>query len=303
MVSRGIHQFRNSLFSRLPGAAACGAAALAVVLAAGCGPHTLAAGGSHRRAPAEAQAPLPGAQALRLATEQHVTSFTGTFTVRLSGTRAATITGAMRARLEPEPAAYMAATLSRPGHASRTMREIITPHALYLGGGQMFIQRFGKPWVKAPAGSLRQPPRLSIGPVSWYAPRLDQPGSDPLGVAPVFRAAKDVHVTGTAMVDGVQTTRYSGIYQIPLRQAGIHGLKQRLERRLMRDLGWGRMRFSAWIDGRHQLRKLSFRGTLGPERMTVTMNFTSLNGPVAIPLPPPGQVGVAPSGVPDGRLV
>jgi hypothetical protein len=300
MDARGINKFRNSFVSRLPGAAACGAAALAVVLAAGCGSRPQAAGGSHRPAPAT----LPAAQALRLAAEQeqHVTTFTGTFTMRLSGVRDVTVTGAIRARLKPETAAYVAATFARPGHASHTAREVVTRHALYLNAGQVFTQRFGKPWVKVPAGSAHQPLRLDFGPVSWSARELGQ-GTGAFGEDAILRGAKDVHVAGTAMAGGVQTTRYSGIYQLPLGKAGIHGLKRRLERRLVRDLGFGRMRFSAWIDGRHQLRRLSVSGNLGPEHLAVTVIYTGLNEPVTIPSPPPGQVAVIPPGTPGGPLV
>lgn len=306
MDSRGIHEFRNSSFTRLTGAAACGAAALATVLAAGCGSHTQPAGASHRPARANAQATtVSAARALRLAAEQeqHLTSFTGTFTMRLSGMRAVTITGAMRARLTPGPAAYMEATFAMPGHAPRTMREIITRHTAYLNAGQMFNRKFGKPWVKVPAASLHQPPKLSLGPVSWSGPRLGQTGTGPWGEDVILTGAKNVRVAGTQMVGGVQTTHYSGIYQLPLRKAGVHGMKQRLERRLMRDLGFGRMRFSAWLDGRHQLRKLSVSGNLGPERMAVTLVYTGLNEPVTIPSPPPGQVAVIPSGTPGGPLI
>ncbi|HEY7432238.1 MAG TPA: hypothetical protein VH641_16055 [Streptosporangiaceae bacterium] len=304
MDSRGIHKFHNSLFRRLLGTSACGAAALAVVLAAGCGSHTQAAGASHRSAPATARAALPPAQALRLAAEQeqHVTSFTGTLTMRLSGMRGSTVTGAMRARLKPEPAYYLAATFARPGRAPRTMREVITGHTLYLNSGQMFTQRFGKPWVKVPAGPLHKLPSLNFGPVNWSGPRLGQAGTGPLGEDAMLTAATDVRVTGTQLVAGVQTTRYSGIYQLPLKTAGIHGKKQRLERRLMRDLGFGRMRLTACIDGRHQLRELSLRGNLGPERMTVTVIYTGLNEPVAIPVPPPGQVAEIPPGMPGSTL-
>jgi hypothetical protein len=297
MDSRGIHhKFRNSLFGRLLAGGACGATALTVVLAAGCGSHTQAPAASHRPAPAKA---------LRLAAEQeqHLTSFTATLTMRLSGMRAATITGVMRARLKPEPAMYIEATLARAGHASRSMREIMARHALYLSAGQRFTQKFGKPWVKVSPGSLQQSSQMNFGSVGFFGPRLGKSGTVSLGQDVMLTAAKDVHVDGVQMVGGVQTTHYSGIYQIPLKGRGVHGMSRRLQQKLARDLGLGRMRFSAWIDGQGHVRKLSLSGNLGPsERMTATVIYTGINEPVTVSPPPPGQVTVMPPGMPGGTL-
>jgi len=304
MDSRGIHRkFHSSHFGRTV-SAACGAATLAIVATAGCGSHTQVAGASHHPAASKAHAGSPAAQALRLAAEQeqHLTSFTATFTMRLSGRGAAAITGAVRARLKPDLAMNMEATLARPGRAPRSVREILTQHTLYFNGGQMFTQRYGKPWVEVPAGSLHRPPGLNFGPVDLFGPRLGKTGTASSGQNTMLAAAKHVRMAGSQMVGGVQTTRYSGIYQLPLGQTGIHGMKPWLERRLVRDLGLGRIRLSAWIDSRHQLRKLSFSENLGPERMTGTVTYTGLAEPVTVLPPPPGQVAAIPPGMASGTL-
>jgi hypothetical protein len=256
-------------------AAACAAAA---TLLAACG----AAGG------AASAKPLSPRQVITLAsdTADRATSVTGNYTVQAGTGPAEITTGTVSVRLKPTFLIGENLSVSADGQ-KLAMSEIISAQAIYLKEAALSGET-GKPWVKISLSSLS-------GGLGSLVSQLLQTAqnSNPLGQTQVLASAKDVRAHGTQVVDGVQTTRYTGSVTPA---AALKTLSPKLRASLapMLNLISGDIAFTVWIDGQHHVRKLIETETVSGQPVTVTMNITSINQPVHVTLPPASQVASMP---------
>jgi hypothetical protein len=104
-----------------------------------------------------------------------------------------------------------------------------------------------------------------------------------------------VRKVGTATVDGVPTTEYTGSYPV---SAGLAKLPASARAKLapqLRAMGLTTQTFKIWLDSQQQVRKVitSDQGT--SEQVTSTVQVTSINQPVRVSLPPAAQTATVPA--------
>jgi len=87
----------------------------------------------------------------------------------------------------------------------------------------------------------------------------------------------------------VQTTRYVGAFTpaaaIKMLAPNVRGELGPALRQVK-----GNIRFSVWIDGSDQIRKITESETVGSEQVSIVYTYVSFNQPVTITIPPASQV-------------
>jgi hypothetical protein len=268
-------------YLRYGGAAALCAAACALI--AGCGTGTSTSG-------AAAAKPLSPKQAITLASDNtsRASSLTGDYTVQVGSAGSELTTGTVVAQIRPTLLVSENLAVSAAGQ-KLSISEILSARAIYLKEAALSAQT-GKPWVKISLSSLSG----GIGSALTQLFQSAQNGN-PLEQTQMLAAGQNVRDDGTQVVDGVQTTHYSGSFT-----AGEAGkaLSPSLRKSVapMLNLLSGDITFNAWIDGQHQVRQLIETETVSGEPVTVTMHITSINQPVHISLPPARRVADMPGG-------
>jgi hypothetical protein len=270
-----------------------GLAAAALVLVTACAssrPGPGAPGAS------PARSTLMPQQALRAAETDadHLNSVVDTFSAQARGALPSSTTGTIRSRFRPTLVSS-ADIRSNLGGVNSRMRSITTDDAVYMnagptGGVASLPGTAGKPWIKfgltglkamagAMAGAMAEAGQAAQGPDISVHLRLSQ-------------LAKNVHVAGTQLIDGVLTTEYAGSY----RPADVlNALPASERKKLTKELpstfsGSDLVSFREWIDGQHHLRKRVEVGTAAGTTTTSTDHFTAFNQPVHVTLPPASQV-------------
>ena len=109
----------------------------------------------------------------------------------------------------------------------------------------------------------------------------------------VLTASKNVHVVGTEVVNGVETTNYRGTVTASTALATLRPSLRKELAPLLR-LVTGGIHFDVWIDVQHVTRRLVEVEPIAGEQATVTLNVTAVNQPVQVTLPPASQVGILP---------
>jgi len=260
---------------RRAAAVALGAGALA--LAAGC---STGSGGS----PGATGSPrLTAHQAISLAANdtQRVNSMAGNFTVGV-GTAGST-SGTVQLRLKPSLLAHETISANLDGQ-KLAIEEVLSSTAIYIK------EPFGgKPWAEIPFSELKGGLGSSLASLLQSA----QAGN-PAEQTRLLTGSKNVHVVGTATIDGVQTTHYAGTLTpsealSALPAATRKGLAPELK------LVTGDISFNAWIDGQHVARKVVEVETVSGQTVNLTFNVTAVNQPVQITPPPASQVAVLPT--------
>lgn len=166
--------------------------------------------------------------------------------------------------------------------------EILNAKAIYLKEAALSAET-GKPWTKITLSSLSG----GLGSTLAQLFQSAQNGN-PLEQTQMLAAARDVRAVGTQVVDGVQTTHYTGSLTP---RAAVSALSPSLRKSVapMLSLFTGDIKFNVWIDGQHQVRKIIEIETISGQPVTVTMTITSINQPVRITLPPASQVANMPT--------
>lgn len=214
----------------------------------------------------------------------HASSLTGEYSVR-AGTAAAEITtGMVSMQIKPAFLASENITILAAGQTLH-LSEILSSKAIYVKESALSAQ-VGKPWAEIPAS------RLSGGTGNTLAQQFQSAqNGNPLEQAQMLAAAHDVRATGTQVVDGVRTTRYTGSLA-PAAAASALSPSLRKSFTPMLSLFSGDIKFNVWIDGQHQMRKIIETETVSGQPVTATMAITSIDQPVRITLPTPSQVAI-----------
>jgi hypothetical protein len=247
---------------------------------AGCTASTTGASGSAK--------PPNARQAIALASDdtQRANSMAGTLSMRLGSGTAETMTGTIQ--MQRVPSLLFDENLSIPADGQTLpVTEIVSATALYLKEPTL-SRETGKPWLEVPFSDLS-------GNLGSTLARLFQSAQsgNPLEQTQMLAASKNVRAVGTQVIDGVQTTHYTGSFTP---SAAVSALSPSLRGavRPMLSVLTGDIRFNAWIDAQHQVRRVIEAETVGGQPVTVTMNVTAINQPVHIAPPAASQVALLP---------
>lgn len=267
--------------SSSPGNSASGRASGSASASASSGGSSGSAGGS-----------LTAAQAIKDAAQraQKATSYAADVTVQTSGTASSTITGTLEQQTSPSPLAVadFSSVTVQGQQLQGGMQEIVNSDAIYLKLAQLARQT-GKPWIKIPGSGLSQLGGASLS-------QLLQNGSnDPLVQTQMLSSSTDVKKVGTATINGVKTTEYTGTYPI---SAGLSRLPSATRSKIasqLQAMGLTTEHFTVWLDGQQQVRKVvsSAKGT--SEQVASTVTVTSVNQPVHATIPPASQIATVPA--------
>lgn len=261
----------------------------AALLAAGCG------SGSASHPAAQAMSPM---QAITLAASQakKVSSFASTLSVTMSGAVTGTMAGAMQIRTKPSLLAGADfSTLDFGGqNVPGGMQEILTSKTIYLKLA-LLSQQLHKPWAAIPFAALHKGTGVSLSQLTQQVQ-----SNNPLVQTQMLAAAKNVRTVGTQIIGGVTTTHYTGSYPVAAGIAKLPSGLRAAESKGLQALGIRVVEFNAWIDAQHQIRKIVIHENGSTERMTVTLQVTSINQPVSVSLPPASQVATIPASALQG---
>jgi hypothetical protein len=234
---------------------------------------------------------MSAAQALTLAASaaQKVNSFAATLTVSSSGALATHISGSLEEQVRPTLLASEKLSLTSQGTAvPGGIQALLTGNAIYMKMSTL-AKLLGKPWVKIPFSSLKKRTGVSLAPLIHQLQ-----GNNPLAQAQMLRAASNVHEVGSATVGGVSTTEYAGTLDIAKSLAKLDPSLRKLVGPAMEATGITTANFHVWVDGQHQVRKLTESEHGNGTSFTTVMTITSINQPVHITPPPASQVAGLP---------
>lgn len=196
--------------------------------------------------------------------------------------------GTVQMQLKPTLLAEVAGEVAAGGQ-SLHLTEILTSKAIYLKLAEL-SQETGKPWTEIPFSGL---PGKSSALMTQLMQGVEN--DNPASQAKMVSASKNVHVAGTQVVDGVQTTKYSGSYTPA---AALAVLTPSERQTLAGDLKGltGQVHYTEWIDAQHQVRKTVVTETVNGQQVVLTFNITAINQGVHVKLPPRRRVAVLPAG-------
>jgi hypothetical protein len=273
--------------------AAASAIAILVSGVAACSSGSLAP-----KAPGSAQKPQTPQQAIQLAanTSRAVTSFAANMSIQIKSSGsvgnvslAGTITEQLRPSLlaEANYNTFGVGGQSFPGG----LDEIVTPSSVYLKLG-MLTQALhtSKPWIAISFSSLSKATGVDL--TSLFG-QLQT--SSPLNQSQLFAGATNVRQVGTAVINGVPVTEYTG--SVSMSEA-LAKLPASLRTSLGADIskaGISSAKFTEWLDAQHQVRKVIVTETGSSLSETITTTVTSINQPVSIQVPSASQTSPLPS--------
>lgn len=279
-------------------AAICAAAAIA---AAGCGSSGGGTGAASGGAGGAAGAGATGAgasgraasavQELTLAASaaQKVNSFAAHLTISASGTLSTHLSGTLEEQVRPTLLASEKFSLQSQGTAvPGGMQTLLTGNAIYLKMSTL-AKVIGKQWVKIPFSSLKKSTGVSLAPLVHQLQ-----GNNPLAQTQMLPAASNVRQVGTATIGGVSTTEYAGTLNIAKSMAKLDPSLRKLVGPALKATGITTANFKVWVDGQHQVRKLTESEGGGATHFTTVMTIISINQPVHITAPPASQVAGLP---------
>jgi hypothetical protein len=270
--------------SRLLGAALTG---LLAVAAAGCGGGVSPAGS----ATSSAAPVLSPVTALSLAATQasQVTSFTASLHITSSGTYSSRLTGTLAEQTRPVLLAHQKLAVTADGTAiPGGMETLVTSNAVYIKVRSL-SRMAAKPWVKIPISSIRSATGADFAPLF-----RQMQASNPLSVAQMLPASTNVREVGTATVDGVATTEYTGTLDPVKALTRLDPSLRKILAPTYKAAGITTDRFTAWVDSAHQIRKLAQTASGPHSKITSVMVVTSVDQPVHIEVPAAGQTATMP---------
>ncbi len=234
---------------------------------------------------------MPASQALSLAASQaqKVTSFSATMDISSTGAYSSHLHGSVVEQVKPTVLAQEKLNISAKGqHIPGGMEAVLTSNAMYLKLSRL-TRAFGRSWVKISFAKLRGSTGISLAPLIHQLQ-----GNNPLAEAQMLPAATQVHQVGTATINGVPTTAYAGTLNLAAAMSRLDPSLRKLFSPALSAAGITTAHFTAWIDGRHLIRKLVEDESGASTHVTTVMVINSINQPVHISVPPASQVASLP---------
>jgi hypothetical protein len=214
-----------------------------------------------------------------------VNTMAASFSEQVGNPVIATTTATTQLQLKPVLLANESLHTSTNGQ-NVSVDEIVSAKAVYIkeSSGQS-----SRPWVEVPFSELGGSLGSSISTLLQNAQN-----GNPAQQTEVLTASKNVHVVGTEVVNGVETTHYSGSVSAATALSKLPASVRKGLAHLLK-LITGDIHFDVWIDAQHVTRKLVERETVEGEPATVTVNVTAVNQPVQITPPPASEVTLLPA--------
>jgi hypothetical protein len=237
-------------------------------------------------------ASLTAAQALKDAAQraQKATSYAADLSIKTTGAASTTISGTMQEQTQPSvlAVANLSSVTAQGQQIPGGIQEIISSSGLYLKMAQLARQT-GKPWVEIPVSALSKMSGVS------FTQLLQNSNNDPLTQTQMLSSSTNVKKVGTATVNGVKTTEYTGTYPITAGLAKLPAASRSRIASQLKAMGLTTEHFTVWLDGQQQVRKVvsSAKGT--SEQVASTVTVTSVNQPVSVTLPPASQTATVPA--------
>jgi hypothetical protein len=217
-----------------------------------------------------------------------VNSLSATYSDQISGQASGSITGSVQ-------------EIRKPLQMSITMTESLDgqtiPLSAVLTDSDMYM-KFGSiaGLPSELAGKWLEFSLSSLGGGEFSSLLQSVQNENPTSQAQELLAAKNLRADGTQVIDGVQTTRYTGSFTpaaalkvlSPSERAALGPAMKQIQ---------GNINFSVWIDGNDHIRKFTEVETVASETVNVTFTFQSFNQPVTVTIPPASQVVRYPGGL------
>jgi hypothetical protein len=265
-----------------------GTVVLAASGAAGCG----SAGNSTTTA---AQALTPQ-QAIQLAahTTSSANSFVGTLSLRLNTpSGAGDISGTFTEQLHPSLLARVGIGTFDMGGQSLPggLSEIVTANSVYLKLSALTqALHTSKPWIEVPLSAVSKATGVNLGALFSQLQT-----SSPLTQTMMFAGATDVRTVGTGVADGVPVTEYAGSISLTKALAKLPASLRASVAQQDQTAGTSSIRFTAWVDGQHMVRKAVVTETGSSISETITITIDSINQPVSVQVPSASQTTTLPA--------
>jgi hypothetical protein len=278
---------------------AAGVTAILAAALAGCA--AAGSGTSATNSGASSAAPASPLDAVKLAakTTGGATSFTGTISVQAtaksgaSGTGDVSMNATMAEQLHPLLAEMQFESISAAGQTlPGGMAEVITPSNVFLKWSVLTQElHTSKPWLVIPVSALSKSSGVNLSQLFSQATN-----SSPLNTSQLLSGATGVRKVGTTAIGGVPVTEYTGTVSLVKGMQFLAGSAKSSMEKQISAAGLTTGTFKVWVDGQSVMRKLVMteNGTALTEVVTVTV--TSLDKPVKIQIPAPGQTTAMPGG-------
>ncbi len=281
---------------------AAGLTAILAAAVAGCAATSSGtAGTSSGMAGTSSSTPSSPLDAVRLAskTTSGANSFTGTMSLQATAKSGSTDSGnismaaTMAEQVHPSLLAEVQiGTLSAAGSTlPGGLDEIVTPSTLYMKWSFLTQElHLAKPWLGIPVSSMSTSSGINFSQLFSQVTT-----SSPLNESQMLAGATDVRKVGTATIDGVAVTEYTGTLSLDKGIQYLSGSAKALVQKEITAAGLTTATFTVWIDGNHTMRKavVNEDGTALTETITVTVD--TLNQPVNITVPSASQTSPLPT--------
>jgi hypothetical protein len=233
---------------------------------------------------------LTAAEALVKTSEKtgQVDSFKADFTMDSSGGAASLkATGTMLYRAKPSLAFSVAFDeMNVAGQSMDGMQEVLIGKTIYAKIPMLSQLAGGKQWVKISLADLQQKTGMNIDALLQQAQQMD-----PVQTTKLMTASKDVREVGKETVDGVETTHYTGTYNVSEAVAKLDPQQREYFQKTAKDSGVSTMNFELWIDKQQLPRKLTLQTPSGAKTpLTMGVVYRDFGQPVTISAPPAGEV-------------
>lgn len=218
---------------------------------------------------------------------QQITSATETLLVQVSGAQRQTTTGTIRVQLKPT--VQIGENIDVVAGGTTTgIKAIVTSSALYLSEPALSKQ-FGKPWLKIDLKALTGSDGASLGALVQSIQ-----GNNFANQAELLTIAKNTHVVGTQVIDGISTTESAGSFPASEAMKVLPAAFRKILGPALQTLGNSIVSFHVWVDGQHYMRKMVETETANAETINTTLTISGINQPIHIAIPPANQTAIPP---------
>jgi hypothetical protein len=234
----------------------------------------------------QADATVPAAQALALASQKTATVNTYKVAITAAGTgeASAKLHGTVQIRLKPQVEAT--GTLDQASIHGQSVpggeRAILLGDYFYAKVPQQLSQLTGgKPWVRFSVSQATKKAGINLGSVIQRANPAEQ--------TKIFTGSKDVRRVGSQSIDGVKTTHYAGTLT-PEEAGKLDPKAQQAFKEFYQRSGANKVTFDLWVGKDSLPRKLVTKVGADKGTASSTMIFSNYNKSFSVSAPPATQV-------------
>jgi hypothetical protein len=207
--------------------------------------------------------------------------------VQVSGATSGTTTGTVLIQFKPTVQISEHINVAAGG-TNTDVKAIIIGSALYLSEPPL-TKQFGKPWLKIDVNALTGTAGASLRSLVQSIQ-----GNNMANQAELVTIAKNTHVVGTQMINGVPTTESAGSFPATEALKVMPAAFRKIFGPALQTLGNSIVSFHVWVDGEHHIRKMIEIENANAETISTSLTISAINRPVHIAIPPASQTAVPP---------